>query len=252
MYYKLLACDVLTRELAYCIARSPHTVSAVFAPKGEHNVPDRLRALLQAQIDAAADEDTTYDAVLLAYGLCGNAISGLTARKYPLVVPRAHDCTALFLGSKEAFREHFGDNPSRGWTSVGYSERGDSIISDSRTRDYLAGGQSYEELIAQYGEENALYFMEMLAPKHESDELLLLDVPETRVPAVVERIRGQAEAAGLRIRELPGSIRLIDMLVSGDWREEDFLVVPPGHKIAALYDLDRVVAAAPADAPSDD
>ena len=82
-----------------------------------------LRALLQAQIDAVAAGNVEYDAVLLGYGLCGNSTLGLEARRFPLVIPRAHDCTTLFLGSKEAFQEHFGPNPSQTWASVGWSRR---------------------------------------------------------------------------------------------------------------------------------
>jgi hypothetical protein len=31
------------------------------------------------------------------------------------------------------------------------------------------------------------------------------------------------------------------MLLSGEWPEDDFLVVPPGHRVRALYDMDRVI-----------
>lgn len=51
MIFKLLACDVITREVCHCIARSAHTIDPQFTPKGEHNASANLRALLQAQID---------------------------------------------------------------------------------------------------------------------------------------------------------------------------------------------------------
>ena len=246
MEFKLIGCDVLTREVCYCIARCPHAVSPVFLPKGEHNVPERLRERLQAEVDAVAAGEVAYDAVLLGYGLCGNATLGLTARTCPLVIPRAHDCTTLFLGSKAAFIEHFGDNPSQCWASVGYSERGDSILSDASTREHLAGAGSYEALAEQYGEENARYLMDALSTQHGSNEIVLLDVPETRVPEVLERIRREAEATGLQVRTLTGSIRLIEKLLSGDWPSGEFLVVPPGQRVAGVYDMDQVITAEPA------
>ena len=83
MRFKLLACDVLTREVCYCVARSPHVIDPQFTPKGEHNVPERLRDRLQGQIDALADDETRYDAVLLGYGLCGNSVVGLRAGYSP-------------------------------------------------------------------------------------------------------------------------------------------------------------------------
>ncbi|MCP4644422.1 MAG: DUF1638 domain-containing protein [bacterium] len=243
MLLKLLACDVLTREVCYCVARSPHAVTPAFTPKGEHNVPVRLKDLLQNQIDATEQEEAKYDAILLGYGLCGNAVVGLTARTLPLVIPRAHDCTTLFLGSREAFAEHFGDNPSQGWASVGYSEHGDSIVADASTREHLAGVQGYDDLVAQYGEENARFLAESLGLKHTSDMLYFLDVPETRVEPVVNAIKEEADREGVELKTLPGSLRLIEMLVSGSWPAKDFLVVPPGHQVVGVYDMDEVIKA---------
>ena len=80
MYFKLIACDVLTREAGYCIARTPHTVDVEFTEKGQHEDSDRLRHLLQEKIDSTAETGKPYDAVLLAYGLCGNATAGLHAQ----------------------------------------------------------------------------------------------------------------------------------------------------------------------------
>lgn len=245
MNFKLIACDVLTREVCYCVARTPHSVSLVFTAKGEHNIPGKLQGRLQDIIDQAAEEETAYDAVLLGFGLCGNATIGLEARGAPLVIPRAHDCTTLFLGSKQAFEEHFGGNPSQMWASGGYSERGDSVLSDDRTRAHLGAGASYEELVKQYGEENAAYLVAALRTEHGSDEVFLLDVPETRMLQLTERIHESAVAAGKRVRVIPGSIRLIERLLAGGWSEDEFLIVPPGRRIAGVYDLDRVIAVEP-------
>ena len=241
MRFKLLCCDVLTRETAHCIARTPHTICPAFTPKGEHNVPNQLRGLLQKQIDEAETDDCVYDAILMAYGLCGNSTAGLEARSFPLVLPRAHDCTTLFLGSKAAFIEHFGDNPSRGWASIGYSERGDELFSDGATRDLTGMIPSYQALVDQYGEENAKYLWDSLHPEAHSEELIFIDLPETRMPTLKERIRKVAEEQGKRLREIPGSLRLIEGLLSGHWPAEDFLVVPPGHRVKAVYDMDEVI-----------
>lgn len=242
-YYRLVACDVLTREACHCIARSPHAIDPVFTEKGEHDQPNAMRTHLQTIIDEAQEKE--YDAILLAYGLCGNATVGLQARKQPLVIPRAHDCTTLFLGSKAMFTEHFGKNPSQTWASIGYSERGDKVIADDSTRQHLGLEQSLDELIELYGEENAQYMLDMLRTEHGSDDVVFIDVPETRIESVHDRIRSIAEAEGKPVREVTGSIRLIDQLLAGDWPEDDFLVVPPGHRIEAVYDADEVARAVP-------
>lgn len=243
--FKLLACDVFTREIGYCMARTPHAIFPVFNPKGEHNHSDRLRALLQSQIDGAAKEDHAYDAILMAYGLCGNSTLGLEARGVPLVVPRAHDCTALFLGSGAAFKEHFADNPSQRWASVGYSEHGGSVISDLDTGEWLMADQATRDLVELYGEENAKYILASMHNEHESDFIYYIDIPETRVDHMVEEIHEQAAASNLTVRRIEGSLRLIDALLAGDWNDAEFLVVPPGHRVGAVYDYDEVIRAEP-------
>jgi len=243
--FKLISCDVLTREVCHCIARSPHAINPVFLPKGEHIMPGTLRALLQDMIDAAGNEAEKYEAILLGYGLCGNAINGLIARDIPLVIPRAHDCTTLFLGSLDAFAEHFGSNPSQCWTSVGYSERGGSIISEESTRDYLGVDTDYRVMVEQYGEENARYILETMKSSHVPDCLYFLDVPETREASAIARICEAAESDHLPIKRIAGSLRLIEMLISGEWPDSDFLTVPPAHRVEALYDMEKVISIAP-------
>ncbi len=246
MLFKLLACDVFTREICHCVARCPNTVTPVFTPKGEHNTPERLNATLQKYIDETEQEGMAYDAILLGYGLCGNAVLGLTSQRFPLVIPRAHDCTTVFLGSKAAFQKYFGDNPSQCWAAVGYAERSDSVVADAATREHLGLGQSYEELVATYGEESARYLYDAMHAGADSNQLYFIDVPETREPSVVGRIRSAAEDEGKELFEIPGSLRLVEMLLAGNWPDEDFLVVPRGQRIAGVYDMNQVIETAPA------
>ena len=69
-------------------------------------------------------DETRYDAVLLGYGLCSNGLVGMGARSIPLVVPRAHDCITLFLGSKERYLQYFQDNPGVYFMTSGWIGRG--------------------------------------------------------------------------------------------------------------------------------
>lgn len=241
MYFKVIACNVLTREIGWCAARCLHTLDIVFLPKDEHNAPSRLRESLQMEIERVPAGGTGYDAILLAYGLCGNATVGLTARNCPLVIPRAHDCTTLFLGSREAFGEHFKDNPSRPWTSIGYAERGDTLISDGNARAFGTGNMSFAELAEMYGEDNARYLTAAMGVGLESEELPFLDVPETCIRELAERLKTRISEAGKTAVPLPGSIRLIEGLLSGRWPENDYLVVKPGERIEGVYDYEQII-----------
>ena len=246
MYLKLLACDVLTREVCHCIARSPHTIDVEFTEKGQHEQSDTLRRILQEKIDAAEAAGKGYDAVLLAYGLCGNSTAQLQARSTRLVLPRAHDCCTIYLGSRGRFKELFGDNPSRPFSSAGYMERGNEYLHDGDTGKLLGLDRSYEDFVAQYGEENARYIMETLAlsrDAHTDDKVVYIDVPETSQQGYAEECRRKAEEDGRQFLMVPGNIRLIRMLIDGEWDSEEFLIVQPGQKVRAVYDWQEIVRA---------
>jgi len=80
---RCIGCEVLARPLYLCAARSTHIVDVELVAKGLHDTPVELRSLLQGMIDDAAGGG--YDAVVLAYGLCGKATAGLVAPEIPLV-----------------------------------------------------------------------------------------------------------------------------------------------------------------------
>ena len=121
MWLKCITCEALARPVYLCAARSPHIVDVELLQRGLHNQPADLRTRLQALIDVA--QSRSYDAVLLAYGLCGQATAGLIARNVPLVIPRAHDCITLFLGSRLRYRDQFENYPGTYWYSQDYIER---------------------------------------------------------------------------------------------------------------------------------
>jgi len=240
MKFKFICCEVFTREACIAIARSPHTVDPEFTPKGAHEKPEYLRNLIQEKIDAA-DKDAAYDYVLLGFGLCGNAAAGLKARSIPLVIPRAHDCCTIFLGSRSRFVEYFGNNLSSEWSSAGYMERGDSYIRDTDTGKLLGLDREFEDLVEQYGEENAVYIWETLHPESKSNELIYINTPETSQLGYIEKLRQVAENEGKSLRILEGDMRLINSMVMGEWNEDEYLIVPPGKEIKPVYDMDKVV-----------
>jgi len=246
MYYGIIACNVFFREICLCAARSPHVLDLHFTEKGDHEDPNRLRSIIGDRIAEAEESGKAYDALLLGYGLCGNSLAGVGSGIFPLVIPRAHDCCTVFLGSTARFREHFGDNPSRPFTSSGYRERGASRLNTSETRRFLGLDKSYEEYVALYGEENARYIMETLAPAREEgdgEELVFIDVPETSFTGHAELCRKAAEEAGKDFVRLEGDIRILRSLVDCVWDPAACLVLSPGETISPVYDWNEIVRA---------
>ena len=124
MRLKFVICKVLEKEAFLCAARSKNIVDVVTMPQGLHAEPHKLRAEVQKAIDETTDrQGRRYDAVILGYGLCSNGIDGLTA-KIPLVVPRAHDCITLLVGSIKKYKEYFDSHRGVYWYSPGWIETG--------------------------------------------------------------------------------------------------------------------------------
>jgi hypothetical protein len=248
MLLKLIACNVFMREACLCIARSPHVIDVEFLELGEHAQPQCLNAALQAKIDRAEQDSKAYAAILLLYGLCGNAAVGLRARKTKLVLPRAHDCCTILLGSRERFQEHFQDHPSTPFSSVGYLERGSYYLRTEGSERQIQYGDQYAALVAQYGEDNAKYIWESMFPENADpveSRVVFIDLPETRGLGAAERFRTQAESHGKSCTQLDGSLSLISRLLNGDWDPTDFLVVEPDHQTTGVYDWTEIVRAVP-------
>jgi hypothetical protein len=57
-----------------------------------------------------------------------------------------------------------------------------------------------------------------------------------------QRARDEAARKGWRFEKVPGSLKLFEQLLSGDWTDQDFLVVQPGWPVVASYD-DNILTA---------
>jgi hypothetical protein len=240
MRLHLIGCEVILRELCDGLVRSPHQFEVEFLPKGLHDLGAKaMRQELQARIDAA--DAAPGEAILLGYGLCGTGIAGLRARTKPLVVPRAHDCITLLMGSRQVFDDYFREHPGAYYRSVGWVERGGDL--NAMLRDREGGALTLDGLVARYGEDNGTFlYAELTRYQHAYSQLTYIASgidPDDRFERAA---RVEAEGKGWAFERLPGDLRLVRALMAGEWPEEDFLVVPPGAQIEASYDS-RIVKA---------
>jgi len=241
--FRLIACSVFTRELCSLVASSPRIVDPEFLEIAAHEKSAVLRSQLQEAVDRC--EGKGYSAVLLGYGLCGNALVGLRARSLPLVVPRAHDCCTILLGSSAAFLAEFGETLSAPWSSCGYLERSADYMRRSETGRADGFGQEYAELVEKYGEDNAAYLWETLHPEVDEPVRRWIDMAGTASLGRERLVREEAASAGKEFKRIAGSDRLLRALVEGPWDPADFLVVGPGEAVEALYDFEQVIRASP-------
>lgn len=243
MKIKLIACEVFTRELSIAAAKSKHIIDTVFLPFGLHQTPNELRNRIQAEIDAS--EGGVYDFIILGYCLCSRGTADLIARSIPVVIPRAHDCITLFLGSRTRYEKEFGAHPGTYYYSPGWIERSDGdveqgYIGERKSRETE---ERYNEYVKKYGEDNAKYLIEQ-------ESLWLANYTRaafinTNIGTIdsyqgfVQRV---ASSHSWEYQEITGDMTFIERLVNGEWPEGDFLVLKPGQQVIETYDT-RIIDA---------
>lgn len=234
MRLKLISCEVLFREMCAELARSPHQIDVEFLPKGLHDLGGKPMAQeLQARIDAVPAGQ--YDAILMGYGLCGNGLHGIEARHTMLVMPRAHDCIALLMGSRERYQQYFDEHPGTYYRSTGWLERGKGL--KQLTHNTVGMDVSEVDLIAKYGEENGRYlFAELTRYRSTYQRLAFIETGLEADSRFEEEARWEAAERGWRFDKLAGDLILLRRLISGDWKGNDFQVAQPGQRINASYD----------------
>lgn len=238
MKYKLISCDVLYREMCFAAARSAHKVDLEFLPKGLHDIGCvGMQKRLQGVINGVKTAD--YDAILLGYGLCNNGLHNLRAPAIPLVIPRAHDCMTLFLGDRKRYLDIFNENPGTYFETSGWLERSE-LTGELKQNSigHISGmDHSYDELVRKYGEDNAQYLWNSLCNtmrNYTQCTYIAMGVgPDAQFETQAKK---EAEKKGWKFITVPGNLRLIEGLVAGNWSEADYLIVPPGHRVMAVYD----------------
>ena len=229
----VVLCRVLEDEIAHFARSTPQVVHLERLPQGLHQDPPRLRVEVQAAIDRV-ESTTTADVVVLGYGLCSRGTEGLRTTRCRLVLPRAHDCITLLLGSKERYADYVARHPGTYWYSPGWN------------RHHLPPGpERHARLLADYrerfGDDNAQYLMETEQHWfHTYDRATWVDVGVAPADAGVAYTCACAQWLGWQFDRQQGDPDLLQMLVSGPWDAERFLVLEPGQ-VARMSGDARVV-----------
>jgi len=180
---------------------------------GLHVYPEKLRESLQERIDAQEDGVD----IVLGYGLCSNAVVGLSSESHRLIVPRIDDCISLFLGSKQEYLRRLAEEPGTYFLTKGWIEAADLPYYE------------YLRLREKYGEEKAMRVVKTILAHY--TRMVLINTGNYHLGEYRATARKMAEILGLRYEEIPGSNRLLRMMLEGDWNSE-FIVVEPGEEIS--------------------
>lgn len=215
----VISCSVLENLLG---SRLPSGVPAVWLDIMLHNTPKKLAATIQESVDAIAAPSV----IILGYGLCGNGLVGVKSGIHTLVIPRTHDCVAIFLGSHQRYVQRFFASPNTYYLTKGWIDARDEPLAD------------YQDYVKEFDEETADYLFEMKYKHYR--KICLVGFSQEELDAYRERAQAVADFMAKRfgdvvLEETLGSTALIDAMVSRPTRpgasDEEFVVVGPGGEI---------------------
>lgn len=242
--FKFIGCEIAYREACFLAATCPHQVEIEFLRKGLHDLHrGDMQAKIQETIDGI-DPRMKFEAVLLGYARCNDGLVGVRAGEIPLVMPRADDCITFFFGSRREYQAYFDSHPGTYYATTGWSERNGYGDGDYTEPAYgkrgvmgnLGLAESYEQMVEKYGKENADFIRQSMGDwTRNYSKTLYLEMGICDETAFIEQARDDAAKKNWEFELRKGSLALLRKLFLGQW-DEDFLIVPPGHRIVARND----------------
>lgn len=207
---RIIACATVAEELRHLGVGEERLKVLDF---GLHVFPDKLRETLQAEIDSTPGSGD----ILLGYGLCSNALLGISSAAHRLVVPRVDDCIALFLGSRAEHLRQLSDQPGTYFLTKGWVEAADLPYYE------------YQRMVEKYGEERARRVSRIMLANY--TRVLLIDTGNYRMEEYRDFARQMADLFEMGFEEVQGSNRMLQGLLGGTW-DEEFVVLEPGREFS--------------------
>jgi len=230
MKIALIACRVLENEIDTHAGSAEIAEGRTYHEIGLHDRPDDLRAQLQRDIDALDARDDIA-AVVLVYGLCGLGTAGLRAGRHPLVIPRAHDCWTIYMGSKEAYAAHQAACPQCYYYAPGWMREG-------RTPSIERLEEMRRELSEKFDDPEDVEFLieTERAQLSMRDRATFVDLGTPESSVFAEKARDAAAGLGWGFELIKGDPALLRDLLNGCWDDDRFQIVPPGETLVHAPD----------------
>ena len=240
----VIYCAVLEVEIVHFARDIRNVIHTELLPQGLHQEPDKLRKTVQEAIDRI-EAQLHPTAIVLGYGLCSRGTEGVTTKSAVLVVPRAHDCITVLLGSRKTYAAYVAAHPGTYWYSPGWNKH---VLMPGKERYE----KLYDEYVEKYGKEDGEYLME--AEQHwfrAYDRATYVDLGVGATPEDVDRTRQCAEWLNWTFDRHPGDPALLEDMLRGNWDDDRFLVLEPGQTLEMTIDEDVIRAAIPPGASSE-
>jgi len=208
----IIACQTLRDEVEKALQETGINYPVIWIDSGLHNYPDKLRTKLQEQIDRISNVEN----IILVFGYCGNALSGIYAKTAKLILPQVDDCISLLLGSVARRLELTEE------TKAYFLTRGWVIYENNILKEY-------QRCLEKYGQEKAKRIFKSMLVYYK--KLMVLDTSAYPLEEVLEKAQEFADNVGLEQQVVSGTLEYLKKLLTGPW-DEDFVVLPPGQVLS--------------------
>ena len=209
--YLVIACNIMKDEL---LRFQKNGISFVFLEQSLHRTPQKMKPIIQEEIDQAESWEGDY--IILSYGLCSNGIVGVKSKSHSIVIPRVHDCITMFLGSPERYLEEHQKEPGTYYLTKGWIEEGKSP---------LGVCQDYCE---RYGKETAEWAIREELKNY--TRIALVDTGLRLSEAHRQHALENARFLNLRYEEIKGSLEFFERMLRGAW-DRSFVILNPGEEV---------------------
>jgi N-methylhydantoinase A/oxoprolinase/acetone carboxylase beta subunit len=228
----VISCAVLALDLKQAAKQIGLEVETKFLEAGLHERPTQLREKLQAAIDKISASKSC-ERIVIGYGVCGRGTIGIESQDIPLVIPKAHDCIAMFLGGDAVYRKEFKRFPGTYYISAGWYEEKTEPFSQQKKFAYYGDKKlNYDALVEKYGEEAARETFRFLNTwKNNYQRAAFIETGVKISSKYEEHARDMADAYGWKFEKLSGDPGLLIKLLTTEKSTDEILMVPPRHVI---------------------
>lgn len=210
----VIACGSLQPEMEALRKEAPD-IRVVYMDQNLHRAPNKMKIVLQ---DAIIQETDDAERVVLGYGLCANGIVGIKAPKQGLYIPKAHDCIALFMGSREAYNDAFKKRPGTYYLTKSWIEN---------KKDPL--GLMENEYTERVGAEDAAWSIKQELKNYSHIAFINTGVGDSK--KYRERAKENARFLNLEFIEIDASKGFLMNILTGPYDNENFIFFKPGQKV---------------------
>lgn len=205
----VVCCETIRDELTMAMKEIGCDYPVIWIESGLHNFPNRLKDRLQETLDSV----NGFERVLMGFGFCGNAVVGLCAGDFELVLPRVDDCITMLLGS--------------------VSQKNQNERTYFLTKGWLDGERNiwweYQYTINKYGLELGKEIYTAVLAGYRN--LGILDTGAYDIDTLCSRTELIAHELGLEHKILPASTTYLSKLLTGPWPDNGFLTIRPYQEI---------------------